>query len=76
MTELTILVSPKHQNLKVTIEPSVYMPNDRYYILGESNFFRHIRSLYEAEKQLNEYIRRYENALKGLKYWKEKSEEK
>ncbi|WP_291515765.1 hypothetical protein [Bdellovibrio sp. ArHS] len=33
----------------------------------------YIKDLYSTEKELNEWIRAYQNAINGLNYWKQKS---
>lgn len=66
--------------------PSVYVPSQTVYCmisLDQKNlwsaneaFLKMARTIYEAEKETGEWIRKYQNAMNGLNYWKEKALEK
>ena len=58
----------------VELVPSAYCPNKTLYFAGDPyDHIKHLRSIYSAEKERSEWIRKYENALNGLNYWKEKA---
>ena len=70
---LTLIHSPSVE-LEVKTEPTAYCPNDYIYFVGDKDkYISHLRTISEAEAQVNEWIRRYDNLLKGLYYWKEKA---
>ena len=56
--------------------PSAFVPSKTVYFMTEPNQVNHLKSLYQAEKERNEWIRKYENALNGLNYWRGKAMEK
>ncbi len=59
---------------EVEITPSIYCPNDKAYIMPDNtNPFQWAKSVYQAEKETNDWIRKYHNAIDGLNYWKEKA---
>lgn len=63
--------------LEVTKTPSAYAPSGTVYIVPENNdFLKMANTLYVVEKDRNEWIRRYENLLNGLRYWQAKAKEK
>jgi hypothetical protein len=43
----------------------------RYTLLMTNQ--EHVRLLYQAEKEKNDWIRAYDNAIQGLNYWKAKA---
>lgn len=47
-----------------------------YLVPDNENFVEIARSRYEIEKDRNEWIRRYDNVLKGLRYWQAKEKER
>lgn len=59
---------------KVELESSIYAPNDHVYILNQNqDKIQFGKSLFAAEKERNEWIRKYENVLSGLNYWKDRA---
>lgn len=52
--------------------PSGYI----YFIPDKTEFGQFARSLHQAEKEKNEWVRRYEKMYQGLKYWRGKALEK
>lgn len=59
------------------LEPSMYCPEGKLFIIPhEDSMLEHGRSLYQAEKEKADWIRRYENVIQGLKYWREKALDK
>ncbi len=75
---LTIIFPPSAKPI-VQLEPSIYCPNDRYYIAPYPRtadpMLTHVKSLYQAEKERSEWIRRYDRVLAGLNYWRTKAME-
>lgn len=72
-TELNIIHAC---NLKVKSNTlhSIFAPNDYIYVLpNESDFFKFGKTIYQAEKERSEWIRKYENVLQGLNYWKQRA---
>lgn len=58
-------------------EPSIYVKPGTAYIVNDlSNPLEYARHLYQAEKDVNNWIRKYEKLYKGLQYWKAKAESK
>lgn len=54
-----------------------YAPNDYVYMVPEKeSSLIWFRNLYQAEKEKNDWIRKYDRLLKGLNYWKARAEEK
>lgn len=59
---------------EIKFEPCAYAPNDTvYFTLDKNSPLSYMRSLYSAEKERNEWIRKYDNLLNGLNYWKDKA---
>lgn len=57
--------------------PTAYAASKMVYILTDNqDFIKFSRTLYETEKERNEWIRSYDKVLKGLNYWKNKALEK
>lgn len=57
--------------IEVKIEPSVYAPHDILYIVPPGgDFLKMARTIYQAEKEKAEWIRKYDSLLNGLKYWR------
>lgn len=72
MTKVKLtLIHSYDVDLEVIKEPTPYAPGGHVYLVPDNkspaSFFRDI---YKAEKEKNEWIRKYENVLKGLKYYK------
>ena len=57
---------------EVELAPTAYAPPGHLYIVPQDMTFETMaRTMHAAEKGRSEWIRRYENVLQGLKYWKE-----
>lgn len=73
--KVTVVHAP---NIEVCINTQVsfYAPSKAIYFLtdGDDEIYL-LRSLYRAEKERSDWIRKYQNALNGLYYWKSKVEE-
>ncbi len=68
------LVKCPNTNLEVIQESSVFCAKDYVYFIPENDsFVKFARNMYDAEKEKNEWIRRYEKCLQGLNYWKERA---
>jgi hypothetical protein len=73
MTEFTIVHSYSDQIVCRT-EASVYCPDKTAYLVPPRESFINIAcSMYEAEKDRSEWIRKYDNVISGLKYWRERA---
>jgi hypothetical protein len=72
MKKTLTIIRPYSIDLEVKIEPSAYCPNENAYFIG-NDLLTHVKTIYQAEKERSEWIRKYENALQGLRYWKEKA---
>lgn len=70
------IVHPYCAKPEVEFIPDKYCPNDRAFLLAPNQTpFQYLRSVQQAEKEKNEWIRKYENVLKGLNYWQNKFKE-
>lgn len=72
--DITVLHHPA-DNVTIKKEPTIYATQGYVYIMLDPNqdFLKMARMLYEAEKDTAEWIRRYQNVLNGLEYWKDKA---
>lgn len=74
--KLTVVHAPDI-DFEISHESSIFAPRDCVYLVPDKiDFGYFVRSMYELEKERNEWIRRYENVLTGLKYWRSKALEK
>lgn len=65
------IVHPYCESPEVILEPSRYCPNDKMYLVPKNeSFLQFSKTLYAIEKDRSEWIRRYDNVLNGLKYWR------
>lgn len=73
--KVTVVTSPANfDKIEVIKVADIYCPKDYVYFVPEGQDLLHIGStIYQAEKEKNEWIRKYDNALQGLQYWKEKA---
>lgn len=76
-----VIVHAMNVQPEFRIQHSIHAPKGTIYILPdqdpmEPSLVNYMRSVREAEKQMNEWIRKYDNVLQGLKYWKSKALEK
>ena len=68
------LIHAYSDEVEVKKESTAYAPNGYVYLMPDkADRFEWARTIYEADKEKNEWIRRYENAMQGLKYWREKA---
>lgn len=67
------LITSFSNEVEVEVQRSAYCPKGQIYFMPDRNrpILNHLKSLYEAEKERNEWIRRYENVLNGLHYWRQ-----
>ena len=71
--KLTLMYAPCNE-IEVVHEPSIYAPNDYLYIVPDNTSgLMMARTIYQAEKEKNEWIRKYDRLLNGLNYWKNKA---
>lgn len=72
--KFTIVISPSNE-VEVDIQKSVYCPIGSVYVMPDKDrpLLTHLKTVYEAEKERSEWIRRYDNVLNGLNYWKQKA---
>lgn len=58
-------------NVEVEVEKQVtcYAPPNSIYFLTQPNDLNHLKTLFSIEKEKNEWIRKYDNLLNGLRYW-------
>ena len=62
--------------VELHLEPSPYAPSGTiYFVSPQEDFLKYARTLYDAEKDRSEWIRKYQNVLNGLNYWKSKAME-
>jgi hypothetical protein len=74
--ELVIIKAPNVGDIKIRQEISFLAPKDYIYFVPQGMSFETWgRTLAQAEREKNEWIRRYENMYQGLKYWREKAQE-
>jgi len=74
--KLTIVKAP---GVEIELEQvtEVFCPRGYVYFMPDKMSFETFgRTIRDAEREKNEWIRRYENVLQGLKYWREKALEK
>lgn len=70
MTVLRI-VHPYSETPEIKMEPSAYCPKTHFYMVPDNeNFLQMAKTMYQFEKERNEWIRKYDRVLKGLKYWR------
>lgn len=65
-------------DVKIEVEdiPEKFAPSGYLYVLTEGDFLEHAKTMREIEKDRNDWIRRYDNVLTGLKYWRGRALEK
>lgn len=74
MKSTITIVHSVADEIEVNLEKCVYVPNHYLYIVPPMNsLLQMAKTIYQAEKERSEWIRRYENALQGLNYWKDKA---
>jgi hypothetical protein len=55
-------------------ERSVYAPRQTVYLVPDHHTFTaHLSTIYEIEKDRNNWIRSYQNILNGLNYWRSRA---
>lgn len=77
--KIKVVHAPNIKILEIQTVCSIYAPNDYVYVTFDKeeyeNFPNFLKDLHKAEKEKNEWIRKYENVLNGLNYWKGKANE-
>lgn len=74
--KIFIICSCDLANSEVVLEPSIFAPESTIYVMPEKgSMIEHGRALYQAEKEANEWRRKYHRLLDGLNYWKWKAQE-
>lgn len=72
-----IVVTAPGAKIKIEHEQSPYCPSDQAFFLPDKmSPFEWARTIAQADKDRNEWIRRYENMYQGLKYWRNRALEK
>jgi hypothetical protein len=70
------LVHAPGDDVEIERQPSVYAPRGIVYLVPpKSDFLTMARTMYSLEQERNDWIRRYDNALAGLNYWKARAQE-
>lgn len=70
------VVSAPDTPVQVAIETSIYAPTGSIYLVPDNETFgTFVKTMYALEKERNEWIRRYDNAMKGLRFWESKAKE-
>jgi hypothetical protein len=69
------LITSFQDECEVEIQKSAYCPRGEIYLVNDKSrpILEHVRLLYQAEKEKNDWIRAYDNAIQGLNYWKAKA---
>jgi len=70
-----ILITSIQDECEIEIQKDKFCPPGYVYLATDISrpVLEHIKSLNKAEKEKNDWIRKYENVLQGLNYWKEKA---
>ena len=66
------LITSLQDNCEVEVQKSPFCPTGSVYLMTDKTrpFLEHVITTYQAEKEKSEWIRRYDNVLQGLNYWK------
>lgn len=76
MNRLT-LVHAFSDEIEITKEPSPYAAKGYAYLVPDkANFIEIAKDRSAIEKDRNEWIRKYQNVLDGLAYWKNRALER
>jgi len=60
-------------HVEVIVESDIYAPREYiYFVPQDMTFEKMAKTAYQTEKEMNEWIRRYDNVLRGLIYWRSK----
>lgn len=69
-----IVITAPGIDVQVDKQISIYCNRENAYIMpDQTNFELEIVNWRKFEKERNDWIRKYDNLLKGLQYWKEKA---
>lgn len=69
-----ILIHASEDKVEVEVQKSFYCEPKRCYLLSDKeNIIEHARTMYQLEKEKNDWIRRYDNLIQGLNYWKQRA---
>jgi hypothetical protein len=76
-TKLTLLHHPADE-IEIVREQSIWCPLSYAYFVPdkETDLLQFARTVYAAEKEKMDWIRKYDNVLAGLNYWRNKAQEK
>ena len=78
MKQKFVIIHPYCHEVEVETIPDKWCPNNNVYLMTDltnENFLSLIAGIHEVEKDRNEWIRKYENVLQGLNYWRNKANE-
>lgn len=75
MNPKIIIVTSYQDQVDVEICPDRFCPKGHIYFMTDRSkpLINYIKDLYSTEKELNEWIRAYQNAIQGLNYWKQRA---
>lgn len=70
------LVTSFADECEIEVVKDAFCEKGRCYLMSDKSrpIIEHLKTVYETEKQMNEWIRKYDNAMNGLRYWKERAE--
>lgn len=76
MSESIKIIHPYSIAPAVELIPDRNCPNTHYYIIpARENFLQMAKTMYQFEKEMNNWVRAYGNVLKGLQYWRSRAQE-
>lgn len=68
------LIHAYSDEVEIKTVPDRNAANGYIYLMPErDSIIQWARTVYQADKDRNEWIRRYDNLLKGLNYWKDRA---
>lgn len=71
------IIHPFNVKPEISVEPNAYAPPDTVYLVPDNtSLVKWARTLHQIEKERSDWIRAYNNILRGLRYWKDKAESK
>lgn len=71
MTQLTLLI-PLSAEAVVSVEKSVYVPNGTFYFFPNDSTKENLKTIQTLEAERNAALKKYNNVLKGLRYFESK----
>lgn len=74
MTSKLTIVTSYADELEIVVVKDRNCPVGCVYFMPDQSkpVLEHLKSIYQAEKEMNKWIRKYDNVLNGLNYWKNK----